>query len=245
MANTISTGAVIVTYKTPDDQLAKCLTSLRREGVNDVVITNNDKDNRGFAAAANEGASLLASELILFLNPDAYLTTGVLLPAERLMAEKTSVGVVGLMMCAVNGEAEESSFGRTVTPWTLLIRHWQPRASIKSKREPVAVGWVSGGAMLVRREAFCKVGGFDQQFFLYWEDVDFCRRIKLAGWQVVLLPTGGVIHQRGASLADSQQKTSLYDESADKYFRKHYPKLVWLVYQKARRLYRFFSPWVS
>ena len=64
---------------------------------------------------------------------------------------------------------------------------------------PVEVDWVSGACMCVRRDAFDAVGGLDEGFFLYWEDADFCRRLKHAGWRTMYVPTAGAVHVGGRS----------------------------------------------
>jgi N-acetylglucosaminyl-diphospho-decaprenol L-rhamnosyltransferase len=104
------------------------------------------------------------------------------------------------------------------------------------------VGWASAGALLVRRAAWQNVGGFDEQFFLYWEDVDLGRRLKTAGWEIMVLPRPGVIHRRGASLSSGAERRALYDQSADKYFAKHYAKATCLLVRCLRYCYRLWGP---
>jgi N-acetylglucosaminyl-diphospho-decaprenol L-rhamnosyltransferase len=157
--------------------------------------------------------------------------------ALSLLSRYPRAGAIGLMLVDHKLQPELQAFGHDVTPWQLLRRKFTTAAA------PVAaspVGWVSGGALLVKREAFLALGGFDPAYFLYWEDVDFCRRLRVRNCQVILDPTARVIHRHGASLSDQSLKTRHYDTSADRYFRKYYPKLGWPLYRLSRPLYRLF-----
>jgi GT2 family glycosyltransferase len=233
-----SIGAVVVTYKTPAEQLRRCLESLKQNNVNDVIVISNDKNNVGFAAAANAGAKKLTNELILFINPDAELIPSTIYKAIKLLRNKPRVGIVGLMLCDFDYKEEDNCYGSPVTPMSLYLRHIIPKINLSKSNE---VGWVSGGAMIVRRSMFNALSGFDSQFFLYWEDVDLCRRAHQDGWAVCILPSVKVMHERGASLHDLKQKTVFYDQSADKFFHKHYSKSIWLFQRYSRRLYRLLS----
>lgn len=236
----MNTGAVVVTYQTPNRLLQSCLTSLHSNHIQDIsVVANTKKNNPGFAAAANIGANQLSTDYLIFINPDATLKPGACLTAQNYLVSHPPVGIVGLLLRSGSGHPETRSFGAPVTPFSLFTRHFLPS---RLPQKPTPVGWVSGGALMVRRALFTELGGFDPQFFLYWEDVDLCRRAREAGWQVVLLPQTRVLHQRGGSLSDNRHRTKLYDQSADKYFRKHYPEMICLMVRSARSLYRLLSP---
>ena len=231
-------GAVIVIYKTPADQLQQCLKSLQQNNIQDINIINNDTNNPGFATAANRGAAKLTNELILFINPDAELVPNTIHKAVQLMLKEQKIGVIGLMLCGPDYQNETNCYGPPVTPISLFLRH------ILSKPTPLKTqptGWVSGGAMIIKRSIFNKLSGFDPRFFLYWEDVDLCLRARQNGWAVYIMPSIKVIHERGASLQNLTQKTRLYDQSADKYFNKHYSKPIWLFQHYSRLLYRYLS----
>lgn len=252
-----NTGAVVVAYKSAGT-LGGCLQSLTKSGAHAIIVVDNESstdgrataeangavykatnENLGFATAANLGAHEVTTEYILFLNPDAHLKDSALGSAEAYLNTNPRVAAAGLMLVDMNGQPEKTSFGTAVTPLSFIMRHFRP-SSVPGV--PTQVGWVSGGALLVRRQAFNKVGGFDPGFFLYWEDVDLCRRLRDRGHDIVLLPQSRVQHERGASLsADPIHKTRLYDDGADKYWRKHYPDTIWF-YRLLRSLYRWLSP---
>ena len=229
---------VIVTYNSATT-IAACLRSLNSPLINQVITIDNSTDNRGFARAANLGAAKATSPYILFLNPDAALTSNALEIATSYLKTHPGVALTGLTLQDETGNPELSSFGPVVTLATVLLRHFNKNSL---PTEPTRVGWVSAAALLIRRPVFEQVNGFDSIFFMYWEDVDLCLRTQKAGYSVVLLPPAKAIHQRGASLRDQTKKTALYDASADKYFRKHYATTIWFLHHWLRRLYRFFSP---
>ncbi len=253
-------GAVIVTYNN-EETLAECIKSIRSNGITDITVVDNastdtslqvakarnvaclaQPENYGFAVAANTGAKRLACDYLLFLNPDAKLAEGTLASAWQYLATHSQVGALGLALYSAQGIREHTSYGSRITPWSLITRHLLPR---HFPSQPLRVGWVSAAAMIVNSKALQQIGGFDPQFFLYWEDVDLCQRLQRSNWEVVLLPHACAIHRRGISLPDRIRKTALYDESADKYFRKHYPAVIWRWQRSLRSLYRLFSPRVD
>lgn len=261
----MNTATVIATYNN-EATIEKCLQGLKSNGITNVVLVdNNSADstlslvppeayliknniNKGFATAANQGAQYFSAQAdvpdyYFFINPDAFLIEPDLIKrAETYLDNHKRVGIVGLLLCDLAGKPESQGFGDEVDLSTLVSRHFSTKQTLTA---PKQVGWVSGGAMIVRRSTWEQLGGFDPKFFMYWEDVDLCRRANKAGSEVVILPDLRVLHQRGASLADSRQRHVLYNQSADIYFRKHYPKPIWLTQKLLRRIYRWSAPQAS
>jgi GT2 family glycosyltransferase len=88
--------------------------------------------------------------------------------------------------------------------------------------QEIPVDWVSGACMVIRREVFDAVGGFDERFFLYWEDTDLCKRISAAGWRVVYYPKAEIKHQVGVSSSKSPVRSIChFHHSCLKLFEKH------------------------
>ena len=250
-------SAVIVTYNNADT-IDTCIESLKKQGIQEIVIVDNASSdatvsrasnysvtvisrsqNSGFASGVNEGVRQVTNPYAFVLNPDAFVHEGSLSSVIRFMEEHPSVGIVGLQLVDSKGRPEAHSYGKSVTPLSLLARHLH---SSTYPRSPVAVGWVSGGAMVVSVNELNAIGWFDEAFFLYWEDVDVCRRMWRVGKKVMLFPSVVVQHVRGASSHDQTAKTALYDESADRYFRKHYSQPIWKLQRLLRRLYRLLRP---
>lgn len=250
------TGAVVVTHNSAKT-ITACLASLREAGCREIIVVDNastdattsadmtgvrlvrNPTNNGFGAAGNQGAAILTTPYVLFLNPDAALLPTALSVAEAYVRDEPQVGGLGLQLLDDRGRAQRDNWGNEVTLGSLLWRKIRP---LPLATNITACAWVSGGALLVRRDAFIAAGGFDPGFFMYWEDVDLCRRLRALGWKIVFMPQAQVKHQRGHSAPDLRSKTAWYDQSADRYFRKHYATTIWLLQRWGRRCYRYLVP---
>ena len=172
-------------------------------------------ENLGFARAINQGTAATTAPLVLLLNPDARLTSSAV---ESLYAELVShpeCGVIGPAVTNEDGTIQGSArgdpdmitglFGRSTLLTRLFPRSALARRNVMTSvasrpgETSVEVDWVSGACMLVRRGVFDQVGGFDERFFLYWEDADFCRRVRDAGSRVRYHPDARVVHAVGRS----------------------------------------------
>lgn len=243
-------GVVVVTYNN-EKTIEATLRSLLAQRISDIVVVDNastdntvkriqsartikNTENRGFAVAANQGANNLTNPYILFLNPDAELKSS-LISALEMFAQDSKLAIVGLLLENTLGKPELFSYGLEPT-----LGHMITRKFISSvARQPQ---WVSAGAVIVRRTAWEELKGFDERFFMYWEDVDLCRRAHERNWKIALAPTIQVKHIRGVSHKDLLQKTAIYDSSADRYFKKHYPWYIWGMQHFWRKIYRLLYP---
>jgi GT2 family glycosyltransferase len=168
-------------------------------------------DNPGYGAAANRAFATTASNYVLLLNPDAFLCPGALAALVRHLDAHSQAGVVGPRLLNADGSLQRSchAFPR---PWapafrrpplTLLMSRlgWMRERSIEtwSHNRVRQVPWVTGAALAIRRDAFRQVGGFDERFHMYFEEVDFCYRLSKAGWQTHFTPAAEVVHLVGAS----------------------------------------------
>jgi GT2 family glycosyltransferase len=189
--------AVVVDNHSPADPLIRRLrrwpgVSLRRWG-----------RNRGFARAVNEGCRLSRGDWLLLLNPDVTLPAefldGVLALAEELDAREPRAGIVGFHLRNPDGTPQLSS-GPFPTLAGTLARLAVPRARRKYQRlSPQGrcrTTWVTGCCLLLRRACLEEIGGLDEDFFLYYEDVDLCRRARAQGWSVWYEPSLRVVHHR-------------------------------------------------
>lgn len=182
--------------------------------------------NLGFAAANNRGIEWTSSPFVLLLNPDAVLCTGAL---DTLLATANAnprAGIVGPLVLNVDASVQADSFGRfpsLTTSLGLRLRRSQQRLRGDSKRSPkrptstASVDWVTGAAMLVRRAAVDDVGPMDEGFFLYYEDTDWCHRMRDHGWEVLLEPEARVVHHLGGSVAPAGTVASAYRASFYRY----------------------------
>ncbi len=189
--------------------------------------------NDGFAGGVNAAVRHAGPGALLLLNPDCELTAPVVTSLLQVLAEFPRVGVVGGLLRESDGGLQASArhfpnattavAGRTSwlsrqLPGNMLSR----RNLVPSSGVPTPVDWVSGAFMLVRREAFDQVSGFDPAFFLYWEDADFCKRTSQGGWSTVYVPTPAVIHRTARSSCHAPARSLwAFHRSALRYYLKH------------------------
>lgn len=153
---------------------------------------------RGFAANHNAafhyGQREHPCDYISIVNPDIRLSSNPL-PGLLDCLEDDSVGVVAPLVLNPEGEIEDNA-RRFPTPWRILAKTFRRARHLDYviDRLVVTPDWVAGMFMLIPAEAFHRVGGFDERYFLYYEDVDFCARLRLAGYGVRLCPAARVVH---------------------------------------------------
>jgi len=190
--------------------------------------------NLGFAKANNLGLRHTNSELVLFLNPDTIVAPGAVDRLVSALDARRDVAIVGPRIVDGRGRAE-LSFGAMMTPWTeirqkILVRGNDrgliPFTSMVDRmtRHTHQVDWVSGACLLIRRADLDEVGGFDERFFMYTEDVDLCASVRRRGRSVLFTAETEVVHLRGRSAASAAQTTAdAYRRSQIAFYRKHHP----------------------
>lgn len=148
----------------------------------------------GFAANQNQAFTKSTGQFFCVMNPDIRLNED---PFPGLIAclQDLSIGVAAPLVIGENGEIEDSA-RCFPTPFKILCKAWGgcKGSDYVVKNELVYPDWVGGMFMLFRREVFEKLGGFDERYFLYYEDVDLCARLRLQGYEVALCPDAKVIH---------------------------------------------------
>lgn len=190
-------------------------------------------DNPGFAAGVNRAAAAATGDYFLLLNPDCVLEGPVPQGLADWLDAHPEHAVAGPRILEDDGRVQASA--RRFPDWTTgfggrtsaLSRLW-PGNSLSRRNllhehdEPVDVDWVSGACLLIRRDAFARVGGLDGRFFLYWEDADLCRRLRHAGWRTAYCPLVTVRHAGGASSrANRWRSLWAFHASAMRYYWKH------------------------
>lgn len=192
-------------------------------------------ENRGFSFAANLGAAHSRGELLLFLNPDAVLPPGSI---ARLRSYCRLQGVAAVSGSLVDAHGHPEAAGEPFPSLRWYIRRrlglrpqatglrswlrWNRSGLFPMAQGPVSVPWLSGAALLVRADAFRAVGGFANSFFLYYEDIDLCRRLRQHGHTLLLDQDTRILHSGGAS-ARRGIRLRASDESEDVYFSLYRP----------------------
>ncbi len=175
-----------------------------------VVLVEN-YENVGFTRGNNQALELAHGRHVLFLNPDTEVVGDALGVMVRYLDAHADVGAVGPQLRYPNGSIQPSR-RRFPTAATLflestLLQRWFPRNAVLDRFYMAdmpddveqEVDWLVGAALMARREALEEVGGFDERFFMYSEELDWCRRAKAAGWKIVYLPEAIIVHHEGRS----------------------------------------------
>jgi N-acetylglucosaminyl-diphospho-decaprenol L-rhamnosyltransferase len=201
--------------------------------------------NIGFAGGVNAGIRAAKGNYYLILNPDMVALPGSLNQLVKFMEDNASVGVAGGQLVAPNGDLQTSCF-RFYRPMTIVYRRTPLGRTRRGQRElarfvledydrtsPRAVDWLQGSCLMLRARAVQQVGMMDERFFMYFEDVDWCRRFWDAGWQVMFVPTARFSHfhqrssDRGLILGVlTNWATREHITSAVKYFWKYRGKKI-------------------
>jgi N-acetylglucosaminyl-diphospho-decaprenol L-rhamnosyltransferase len=196
--------------------------------------------NVGYGQAANAGARGATAPWLLIANPDVrWCQPGAVDALLAAAARWPAGGAFGPAIVTPDGQLYPSAralpslgrgIGHALAGWWWPTNPWT--ASYRQEREsPVEeeCGWLSGSALLVRREAFESVGGFDPRYFMYFEDVDLCDRLGRAGWTSVYVPSAVVEHSGGhATRRAPKLMLRAHHASAYRYLADRYRGLRWL-----------------
>ena len=192
-------------------------------------------DNRGFGAACNQGAAGSEADFLLFLNPDTRLMPGSFAqPARYLRApENEKVGIVGIQLVDADGHVARNT-ARAPTAWSMVgnsvgLDRLAPRlfpphfVTEWAHDQTRTVDQVMGAFFLVRRSVFEALGGFDERFFVYYEDLDLSVRARAQGWSSVYLSTAQAFHRgQGTTEGATARRTFYFCRSRILYARKHF-----------------------
>lgn len=236
---------IIVNYRSRH-HLDKCLSSIKESARNlpheiivvnndvqplvldgsasDAIVINNDR-NSGFGCASNLGARSAKGEFIFFLNPDTEIRFSSLGDLTEAL-EENDVAIAAPLLILPDGSTQPWNAGNEITFWSVLKNNLRLSSGKKNwtKNEKKTVDWVSGAAFAIKKTVFDNIGGFDENYFMYFEDVDLCRRLRMSGKQILLLPKLKVLHLGGESAQDNLTKKNQYYKSQDFYFEKHFGK---------------------
>jgi len=163
-----------------------------------------NKDNLGFAKAVNQGIRKSSGEFIMLLNPDAKLLDKSLLQAIDFMFENPQVAVVGPMILDHDRKLQDSC-RNFMNPFILIKRTFRrvfgldsgPVLERRDYSKAQQVDWVSGACLIARRAAISGTGLMDERYFMYAEDMDWCRRFWQNGWEVWYYPDWQIEHDAG------------------------------------------------
>ncbi len=187
------------------------------------------KKNLGFAAGNNLGAKEASGEYLLLLNPDIKIVDDSIEAMLDFITKHTEVGALSCLLYQPDAKTLQRHFFADFQSFAGIIfkrRQGRKALSFPRKREPTDndffyTDMVSGAALMVKRKLFEEIDGFDQNFFMYIEDDDFCRRLQKLGYKNAVLTTARLIHYEGQSSTPFEKK-QFYYKSQDYYWQKHY-----------------------
>jgi len=207
------------------------------------VLVIENGENLGFATANNRGMAKSSGEYVLLLNPDTAVHPGSLDALVKFMDDNVDVGVCGPRLLNTDGTTQPSARGfptlrgvvhcftimRAIPVFRSQYRRWMMRDFAHDRQTDV--DQVMGAALMTRRSIIEQVGGMDEDFFMYYEEVDLCYRIKQAGWRIVFLPNPVITHRGGQSVGQIPVRRRIMTlRSILIFLRKHRGKRVVMLF---------------
>ena len=221
--------------------------ALDDRGWRDWVELIEAERNGGFAAGNNRAiVPAMTREgsprYVLLLNPDTYIRPGAVKELLAFMDANPGVGIAGSRLEDPDGSPQRSAFrfptvlgelegGLRLGAASKVLRRWIVAPPVPEGDQPRPTDWVAGASMIVRSEVFEAVGPMDEAYFMYFEEVDFCRRALDAGWPCWYVPRSRVVHLVGQSSGvtdpsrSRRRRPSYWFESRRRYFRRHHGRL--------------------
>lgn len=251
-------SVIIVTWNSKE-YLRPCLDSLFKGGHKEIlevqVIDNGSEDgtgdiaqnypvdliqnrkNLGFAKGVNQGLQRATCPYLLLLNPDTQIKEGSLEALTSFMDRYSKAGLAGAQLLNPDGSKQNSianfpSLATELLNKNLLRWLFPDRFPGKERKfsDPIEVDSVIGACMVARREAIEQVGLLDEDYFLFFEETDWCYRMKQAGWKIYHVPQAEVIHFQGKSAEQDKKRAKVeYYRSRYLFFKKHRGTWQWAV----------------
>ncbi|HEY81470.1 MAG TPA: glycosyltransferase family 2 protein [Anaerolineae bacterium] len=200
------------------------------------IIAN--KENRGFTRGNNQALAATQARYLFLLNPDTQPLPDSIATLARYLDQHPQVGMVGPRLWYGDGRPQPSRrrFPTLLTLFTesTIIQHYLPQLPIFAHfimadvpdDAPQEVDWLVGAAIMVRREVYEQIGGLDEGFFMYSEELDWCHRAKDAGWRIAYHPAAEIIHYEGKSSEQARARRDIaFFTSRVRYTRKYFGPL--------------------
>ncbi len=231
--------SAVKTIKTVVFEIIVVDNSSRKENVvekiYDNVVVIKDVVNRGFSNACNIGARVARGEVLLFLNSDTILFENTVDEAFSFFKKQNNVGVLGVRQLLENGKLDAGCKRGFPTPLNSLYyflgfsklfpkskRFGAYQQTFIDEHDVVEVDCVSGAFMLILKKTFNFVGGFDEDYFLYGEDVDICYRLKKAGFKNIYYGKVSFLHFKNKSGEKNLKVLESFYNSMKIFYNKHY-----------------------
>lgn len=201
----------------------------------------NDR-NRGFAASVNQAAGLARGRYILLLNSDTLLIEGEVAKMIAAAGQIADLAVMGPQLVYEDLSVQRSvaaipGLAAELFPGSQRVNHSGPDSGRGTFRD---VESLIGAAIMIRKEAFDDLNGFDERFFFFLEETDFCLRARLKGYRVVFFPGARIVHFQGRTVRKTWVKGRMeYNISLRKFIRKHHGRVYALAFDSVKFLKAF------
>ncbi len=193
------------------------------------------KHNKGFGAGNNLGARKAKGEYLFFLNPDTLIFPDTIQELVKFFEKKEKIGIVAPVLFHKNKKAFELQGASELTPLRAVvalsfINKLFPNNAISkkyfnlewNKTTVKEVDTVPGTAFMIKKKIFYKIGGFDENFFLYFEEFDLCKRVRENGYKIFITPSSKIIHLWERSTKYAKNIDKIFRTSRMYYFKKHF-----------------------
>ena len=191
--------------------------------------------NRGFGGACNLGLQRAEGRYILFLNPDTVLLNDAFSPLVSYAEHYPDTALGAILLNA--DHQPSNSYSSFLTPWNILLSALGYHGNVHYKEvlRPLSVDFITGADLFVSHEIMDRIGGFDERFFMYCEDVDLQKRMADAGIRRIIVPGPQIVHYDGGSYQQKKKRSARRRYEADKskmiYVKKHYSLSVYLCFR--------------
>ena len=196
---------VIIVDNASRDKSVSLLEKLAIQNKNLTIFRN--PENRGFSRANNQGAKIAKGKYLLFLNPDTRLRDSSLVKLVGRLERDKTIGLIAPKLLNNDGKPQVSVY-RPQTLKNAFLEFFLAKNTYSphAPKEESSVHAVMGAAVLIRKSLFERLGGWNEKYFMYFEDLDLCRRIKKINKKVIYAPSATVVHQLGSSSKTLKRK---------------------------------------
>jgi GT2 family glycosyltransferase len=235
---------IIVDNKSPDNSVKTIKEDIEKKKYRNIKLYAND-ENAGFGAGNNFGATKARGEYLLFLNNDTVVKDKGILDMVSFMSKDQEVAILGGQLRNFNGTLQ-ASIGKFYTLFNafLLLLGMQRFGLLDQSPGTISeVDWVKGAILMIRKEIFEQLGGFDKKIFMYTEDMELCYRAKQKGYKIYFYPYIQVFHEEQGSSNRTFAIVNIY-KNLLYFYKKHrpYPEFImlkWMLRLKAQLLLQY------
>jgi N-acetylglucosaminyl-diphospho-decaprenol L-rhamnosyltransferase len=187
-----------------------------------------------FGAANNLAAKEAQGKYLLFLNSDTIISSNIFPEVLNYLNKNEEVASLSPKLLLAEGSLQEHIYGSFPSIWDKLKKQ-------KVSNDVSRVDWLSGAALFMRHDVFKEIGGFDERFFMYFEDIDLAKRIKDLNLYSIYYPGVSITHLGGKSINKDKIRKKYYYTSQDYYYKKHHSYFTFLLMKLMRSIYLLYK----